>query len=603
MCGIFGIVTSNEQPLGNILLDAGRRLAYRGYDSIGCATIDREGQIDLRKDAGKIDEVNKRLRFDTMKGERGIVQLRWATFGSPSQVNAQPHLDSKASLVGAHNGNIVNNVSLREEFIAEGMVVRGTNDGESCVHAVERYINQGYNMIEAIRKAAEDLEGDYAFVIASRNEENTSGHRPLYAIKNGSGLVVGIAHQATCVSSDLPSILPLTDKILRLQDGEMVALWPDRVEIRQVSTGELVHRIPERFTKGMEVAQKGGYVHFMEKEIHEQPYTAAELIHWLEASPHVDPFVKALSNAHHLYFVGCGTSYHACVVGAAYFNQLATIPAIAVLAPQFTETLIHTLKPTDAVVFVSQSGETKDVLNALNAARLSGAQILGILNVLGSTLMHASNHYLPLACGYEISVPATKTFLNEAILFLYLADKLRRHGSHIDWGCVPDLIAETLTATDSAARHTADFLNPHDEMYYLGYGVTLGIAMEGALKLKEITYAHCEGMLSSEFKHGSLSAVHANYPVLFVTAPQDTAMMVNHVNEVACRGGHSIVVAAPSKLLRDNVDEYLLLADTRQELIPLLAVLPLQLISYYMSTSRGIDPDFPRNLSKTLTVD
>lgn len=603
MCGIFGIVTSNEQPLGNILLDAGQRLAYRGYDSIGCATIDREGRIDLRKDVGKIDEVNKRLRFDTMKGQRGIMQLRWATFGSPSQVNAQPHLDSEANLVGAHNGNIVNNVSLREEFIAEGMIVRGTNDGESCVHAVERYINQGHNMIEAIRKAARDLEGDYAFVIASRNEQNARGDHPLYAIKNGSGLVVGIADQATCVSSDLPSILPLTDKILRLQDGEMVALWPDRVEIRLVSTGELVHRTPERFTKGMEVAQKGGYVHFMEKEIHEQPYTAAELIHWLAASPHVDPFVKALSDAQHIYFVGCGTSYHACLVGAAYFNQLAAIPAIAVLAPQFTETLARTLKPTDAVVFVSQSGETKDVLNALNATRLAGAQILGILNVLGSTLMHASNHYLPLACGYEISVPATKTFLNEAILFLYLADKLRRHGSRIDWGSVPDLIAETLTATDSAARHTANLLNPHDEMYYLGYGVTLGIAMEGALKLKEITYAHCEGMLSSEFKHGPLSAVYTDYPVLFVASPQDTAMIVNHVNEVACRGGHSIVVAAPSKLLRDNVDEYLPLPDTRQELIALLAVLPLQLISYYMSTSRGINPDFPRNLSKTLTVD
>ncbi|MEE8194977.1 MAG: SIS domain-containing protein, partial [Candidatus Bipolaricaulota bacterium] len=281
----------------------------------------------------------------------------------------------------------------------------------------------------------------------------------------------------------------------------------------------------------------------------------------------------------------------------------ATIPAIAVLAPQFTETLAHTLKPTDAVVFVSQSGETKDVLNALNATHLAGAQILGILNVLGSTLMHASNHYLPLACGYEISVPATKTFLNEAILFLYLADKLRRQGSRIDWGSVPDLIAETLTATDSAARHTANLLNPHDEMYYLGYGVTLGIAMEGALKLKEITYAHCEGMLSSEFKHGPLSAVYTNYPVLFVASPQDTAMIVNHVNEVTCRGGHSIAVAAPSKLLRDNVDEYLPLPDTRQELIALLAVLPLQLISYYMSTSRGINPDFPRNLSKTLTVD
>jgi len=207
MCGIFGIVTSNEQPLGNILLDAGRRLAYRGYDSIGCATIDRAGQIDLRKDTGKIDEVNEQLRFDTMKGQRGIVQLRWATFGSPSQVNAQPHLSSRAELVGAHNGNIVNNVSLREEFIAEGMVVRGTNDGESCVHAVERYINQGCDMIEAIREAAGDLEGDYALVIASADERTSSENSPLYAIKNGSGLVVGIADTDRLRTDDPPLAL------------------------------------------------------------------------------------------------------------------------------------------------------------------------------------------------------------------------------------------------------------------------------------------------------------------------------------------------------------------------------------------------------------
>lgn len=601
MCGIFGIVKEHEEPLGEILIGAARRLAYRGYDSVGCATIDESGKIDLRKDIGKIDEVNERLNFNEMSGQRGIVQLRWATFGSPSQENAQPHLDSDGDLVGVHNGNIVNHVSLRDGFIAEGMTVRSANDGESIVHAVEHYVDRGEAMVDAIRAAAHDLQGDYALIIASSDVAGSDG--ALHAVKSGSGLVVGIADGATCVSSDLPSILPITNKILRLQDGEMVSLWPDRVELRRLSDGELIEREPEVFTEGMDAAEKGGYAHFMEKEIHEQPKAAAELIHWLDASPFVPQFLDALSSAKHLYFVGCGTSYHACMIGAAYFNRIAEIPAIPVLAPQFTETLAPILTPEDTVVFVSQSGETKDVLNALHATRKTGAKILGVLNVIGSALMHLSDHYLPLACGYEISVPATKTFLNQVVLFLYLADKLRVHGVKIDWDEIPDIIEQTLVSTKGPAKEAASILNPHDEMYYLGYGLTLGVAMEGALKLKEITYAHCEGMLSSEFKHGPLSAVHDGYPILFVTAPDDAAMMVNHINEVACRGGRPIAVACEDGLLRKHAREYIPLPDVGQEIATLVAVLPLQLISYYMSIARGIDPDFPRNLSKTLTVD
>ncbi len=598
MCGIFGIVMETEGRLGDILLSAGRRLAYRGYDSVGAATINHAGKIDLRKDVGKIDAVNGRLHFDDMAGERGIVQLRWATFGAPSYENAQPHLDSDGDLVGAHNGNIVNNVQLREEFIAAGMTVRGTNDGESCVHAVERYVDQGISMVEAIRDATRDLHGDYAFVIASRDEP-----RVIHAIKMGSGLVAGIGDGFTCVSSDLPSILPLTNRIVRIHDGEMVTLHPDRVEVRRVEDGTVIARESEEFSAGMDAAEKGGYPHFMLKEIHEQPKVARDLIHLLAASPHVDTFLASVKSARHVYFVGCGTSYHACVIGAGYFNRIAGIGAVPALAPQFTETIAHTLTPDDAVVFVSQSGETKDVVNAVHATRPTGAHVLGVLNVVGSTLMHASDHYLPLACGYEISVPATKTFLNEVIMFLYLADRLRRKGDPINWGSVPELIAKTLATTDGPAKRVAEILNPRSDMYYLGYGLTLGVAMEGALKLKEITYAHCEGMLSSEFKHGPLSAVHDGYPVLFVVAPADAAMMVNHVNEVTCRGGRAIAVGANDELLRKSVSDYIVLPDAGQELTALITVIPLQLISYYMSIARGIDPDFPRNLSKTLTVD
>ena len=291
MCGIFGIVFAEDNNLGPILIDAGHRLSYRGYDSVGCATIQADQTIDLRKDVGKVDEVASRLNFADMSGKRGILQLRWATFGNPSQANAQPHLDSDGDLVGAHNGNVVNNVELRQQFIAEGMVVRSNNDGESCVHAVERYVDRGATFLDAIRQAYADLAGDYAFVIGRKDEDC------LYAIKKGSGLVAGIGENFTCVSSDLPSLLPLTQCILRIEDGEIVVLHPDRVELYRVLDGSRIDRAPEVITESMDAAQKGGYAHFMLKEIHEQPQVARELLHVLDHSTDVARFCERLSVA------------------------------------------------------------------------------------------------------------------------------------------------------------------------------------------------------------------------------------------------------------------------------------------------------------------
>ena len=596
MCGIFGMVTDKEQPLGSILVEAGKRLSYRGYDSVGCATLHDDGVVDLRKDVGKVDEVSARHRLAEMVGRRGIVQLRWATFGAPSQVNAQPHLDSDGDMVGAHNGNVVNNVELRQQFIAEGMTVRSTNDGESCVHAVERYVNRGHDMVKAIRHAYGDLEGDYAFVIGQVGEDR------LYAIKKGSGLVVGLAEGFTCVSSDLPSILPLTRRIVRVNDGEIVTLWADRVELRRVQDGSVIERDVQVITESMEAAVKGGYPHFMLKEIHEQPQVAGELIRLLEASRHVAPMVERMAKARHLYLVGCGTSYHACLLGAVYLGRLAGRAAIPVLAPQFVAQYGPALGPDDVGVFVSQSGETKDVLNAIEAAQQRKTTILGAVNVLGSTLMNVSEKYVPLACGYEISVPATKTFMNQAVAFLFLALRMGGHSTDV-LARLPDLLEETLSAVEPQVAVLEPALAAWDDMYCLGYGLTYPIALEGALKLKEVTYAHCEGMLSTEFKHGPLSAVREGYPVLFVTGPDDVSLLVSGINETTCRGGRSIAIGEEDARLRANAHDLIVLPQVGPMLNPLLAVLPLQLLSYRLSVARGYDPDFPRNLSKTLTVD
>jgi glucosamine--fructose-6-phosphate aminotransferase (isomerizing) len=596
MCGIFGIVFDEDRSLGELLTDAGRRLSYRGYDSVGCATIDGRGRIDLRKDAGKVDDVAHRLRFSEMKGRRGIVQLRWATFGSPSQVNAQPHLDTTGRMVGAHNGNVVNNEELRREFAAEGMAVRSDNDGESCVHAVERYIARGYDTVEAVRHAYGDLEGDYAFVIG-RAEENR-----LVAIKKGSGLVAGIADGAVCLSSDLPSILPLTRRIVRVHDGEIVILEPRRVEIRRVEDGRVVERAPEEITESMDAAQKGGYPHFMLKEIHEQPDAASELIHFLEASEQVAPIVERMASARNLYFVGCGTSYHACLLGAVYFARLARRPAIPVLAPQFIAQYGPALGPADLALFVSQSGETKDVLNALAVARRHGTAILGLVNVIGSTLMRESSLHLPLACEYEISVPATKTFINQCVAFLFLALRAGEHPTD-DLALLPHLLRDTIDAVEPQVSKLQPALAGHQEFYCLGYGLTYPIALEGALKIKEITYAHCEGMLSTEFKHGPLSSVRDGYPVLFVSCPENVPLLVSGINETTCRGGRAIAIAEEDPRLQINAHELIVLPRAGALFNPVLAVLPLQLLAYKHSVALGHDPDFPRNLSKTLTVD
>ena len=595
MCGIFGIVTDKEQALGPILIEAARRLTYRGYDSVGAATISGN-KIDLRKDAGRVDDVAKKYNLAEMSGQRGITQLRWATFGEPSQVNAQPHFDSDGDLVGAHNGNVVNNVELRQQFMAEGMTVRSHNDGESCVHAVERYIDRGYDFIEAIRRAHGDLQGDYAFVIGRINDDK------LYAIKKGSGLVVGIGQGFCCVSSDLPSILPLTRTIVRIQDGEIITLWADHVELRSVKDGSLIQREPEQISETMEAVQKGGYAHFMLKEIHDQPQVAREVLHMLAHNQEVQTVLDKIKTARHVYLIGCGTSYHACLAGSVYFAQLAGKAVIPVLATQFIPQYLATVGPEDVGVFVSQSGETKDVLNALQAAEGRGMPCFGLANVIGSTLSKTTECWLPLCCGYEISVPATKTFTNQVVTFLVLAYRLGGRDTR-ELEQIPALMEQTLASCAAQVEALTPSINAWNDLYCLGYGATYAMALEGALKLKEITYAHCEGMLSTEFKHGPLSAVTQGFPILFAAGPQDVPLIVSGINEVTCRGGRAIAIGQEDASLRANASELIVLPETTPQISALLAVLPLQLLAYHMSVSRGYDPDFPRNLSKTLTVD
>lgn len=596
MCGIFGIVFANDRPLGRLLTGAARRLSYRGYDSVGAAAISTDGRIDLRKAPGKVEEVAEKLGFAELTGSRGICQLRWATFGAPSYDNAQPHLDSDGDLVGAHNGNVVNNAELRRQFLAEGMVVRGTNDGESCVHAVERYVNRGLSLPEAVRAAYRDLLGDFAFVIGN-NRENF-----LVAVKKGSGLVVGLGPDFTCCSSDLPSILPLTRRVLPVEDGEMVILRPDGVELRRVDDGTLIQRPAKEVGDNMGVPEKGGFPHYMLKEIHEQAAAARELVHLLQHSEHLPAMAEELAKARRVFLVGSGSSHHACLVGSAFFARLANILAVPALPQQLVEQYGPALAADDVALFVSQSGETKDVLNAVGFGATKGIKALGLVNVLGSTLTRKVARYLPLACGWEISVPATKTYTNQVIALLALAAQAGGRGLD-PLLAAPSWLERAVKELDGTARALARQLTKTQKLFILGYGLGHGVALEGALKIKEVTGLPCEGMFSSEFKHGPLAMVEQGTPVLFTTSPSGCLMLTNHVTEVTCRGGYAIVIAPESEPLRAEASQFIPLPVGSEVEYAVVGAVPFQLFAYHLAVTLGFDPDYPRNLSKTLTVD
>jgi len=604
MCGIFGIVfKSNREDLGSILLQAGRKLTYRGYDSVGMASFMDES-VELKKDVGEIEEVNKKYKFEKLVGSKGIVQLRWATFGPPSQRNAQPHFDCTKNLVGAHNGNIINTMELINELSDKNHVFKGENDGEVVVHVVEDEYRKKKEMKAAIQEADRILKGDYAYVISERKSEK------MYCVKKYSSLFLGVGDDFICCSSDLPSIIQFTDVIVPIYDGEYIEYTWNTFQIRNLSSGERIKRSPYRCTLDIEQAEKGEFPHFMLKEIYEQPEKAQALINFLRESSQAEEFLERLKKESRVYLIGSGSSYNACVLGSYYLNKIAGIEAVPVIAGAFKEFLGEGDVSRGAYILVSQSGETKDVVSVLNHLEKKKAKkIFAIVNVLGSSLQLRLKHFLPLLSNIEISVPATKTFTNQVIIFLYLAMKLGEiKGKKVEslaeaFDKLPMLIEKTLSLTSQMGREMAKVLAGKEYLYYLGYGIAYGACLEAALKMKEITYIPCEGMYSSEFKHGPLAIIKKDDWVLFLSTLEDSYMSLSHINEVSCRLGKICTISPPDDSLALNSEELIPLPSQNYFLAPLLSVIVAQQIAYYVSQEKGINPDQPRNISKTLTVD
>ncbi|UCC39346.1 MAG: glutamine--fructose-6-phosphate transaminase (isomerizing), partial [Candidatus Aminicenantes bacterium] len=559
--------------------------------------------IELRKDVGEIEEVNKKYNFKKLKGNKGIVQLRWATFGPPSKENSQPHFDCLKNSVGAHNGNIINTKELIRQYEKKGHAFQGENDGEVVVHVVEEGYKQK-SMTIAIQEADTVLKGDYAYVIAQKNSDK------MFCVKKYSSLFLGIGKDFICCSSDLPSIIQFTDSIVPVYDGEYIEYTWNTYRIRKLSSGTEIERKPYKCSLDIEEAQKGEFPHFMLKEIHEQPEKAQALINFLKEPGQVDEFCRGLKDESRVYLIGSGSSYNACVLGAYYLNKISGIEAVPVVAGAFKEFLSHGDFSQGTYILVSQSGETKDVVSVLNFLEEKKAKkIFALVNVLGSSLQLRVKNYLPLLSNIEISVPATKTFTNQVITFLYLALRLgeirdkKKAISEEELERIPSLIEKTLSLNSEKCQQIARFLVKNEYLYYLGFGISYGACLEAALKMKEITYIPCEGMYSSEFKHGPLSIIKERDWILFLSTLEDIHMTLSHINEVSCRLGKICTIAPPDDSLSLNSDELIPLPSQNYFIVPLLAVIVAQLLGYYMSQEKGINPDQPRNISKTLTVD
>ena len=608
MCGIFGIIFDSERKdLGEILIRAAKRLTYRGYDSAGFAVFSINGETTLRKAPGKLDKVVNELNIKELSGNRGIVQLRWATFGQPSQENSQPHYDCDGDIIGAHNGNIVNTTSLIEEFTREGHTIRGTNDGEVVVHAFEKYFDQTKDIKEAIMLANKILEGDYAFIVSQKDIKK------MLAVKMGSSLYMGIGKDFICCSSDLPSILELTDQIVRLNDGEFVIYDSKNYQIFDIESGEEIKRESEKSTISIESANLEGFPHYMLKEIYEQPKKTKELLELLKnSSSDISGVAEILNNSNRIFLIGSGTSYHACLIGAYYLSNLTNLKVFPFIAGAFNEYYLETFNESDAVICVSQSGETKDVINVINSLRKRNkGKIIGIVNNIGSSIAIKSDKFLNISAGLEVSVPATKTFMNQILLFLYLGAFIGsksgiQKATDIlkDIDQIPSLLENTLKVAEPLCKDLIENIcSTANDFYYLGYGINYGTALEGALKIKEVFYRHCEGMYSSEFKHGPLSIVEEGYPIIFVTCKEDSQMVLSHINEITCRKGYVITISPYLSEYEKNSTKIIPLPDAEKYFTPFIDTIATQLIAYYASVNDGLNPDLPRNISKTLTVD
>jgi len=617
MCGIFGCILKDGQA-APIIHAALKRLEYRGYDSVGEATLD-EGKLYVKKDAGKIDEVHMRRNLDDLPGHIGIGHTRWATHGAPFQVNAHPHFDCSdpPKIAVVHNGIIENFAELRRELEDAGHVFRSKTDTEVIPHLIEEYLNSKQfatkvnvdsEFINATIAAIGRLQGSYALAVVS-----TSDPDMILCARNESPLVLGIADNAWYFASDIPAFLPLTNKIIFVENGELVVLREDLLEIRKVADGSLVSRETKLVDWPPEMVEKQGYPHFMLKEIHEQPHCLRNTLRlqdkYLELLP------TFLDRAREVIMVACGTSYHACLAASYMFSKLSFLATYPVIASEFAEQHGKSVSIDSTILAVSQSGETADTLAAVETARQRAATILGLTNVVGSTLTRISRVYIGQQSGPEIGVAATKTFTSQLSVLSQLAIRLAKKRGKVSQEeidlleekieKIPDIVEQIVETQEEKIRTLARKYKGKQCFFFLGRGISYATALEGRLKLMEIAYVPSIAFPAGESKHGPISLITQGFPVIFVCPPDETRRtVIGNIMEMKARGASIIAICEKGdEDIIKLVDDYVEIKEGIPGVLsPIPYVVPLQLFAYYMAIERGCDPDMPRNLAKSVTV-
>jgi glucosamine--fructose-6-phosphate aminotransferase (isomerizing) len=595
MCGIVGCVLK-EKKAAPILLDSISKLEYRGYDSVGIATaVDRK--INLKKDAGKIKEVDKKLDLKDMEGSFGIAHVRWATHGDPNKTNSHPHLNMDRTIAVVHNGIIENSAEIKEELIGEGYKFKSETDTEVIPHLLDKYMKTGLDLENALRKVLDVIHGSYAIAAICVDEPGR-----VVATRKDSPLIVGIGHDEYFVASDYPAILKYARDIIFPEQGEIVVLNPDGVTVKD-EYDNVINKEVTTINWSPEMAEKGGYDHFMIKEINEQD-TAIQ--NTLTQRENVQQIVDELKgDINRVVFVACGTSYHASLIGKYLIEPLAGIPTEVLLASEFKYSA-RTLDEKTLVIFISQSGETADTLKALDIANET-SKTLAIVNVVGSSMTRRAQYVIQTQAGPEIGVAATKTYVSQLTAIYLFAGLLAGDEELLSkLEKVPDYINEILKDSEVIKQLSVKYRYAKD-FFYLGRGYAYPTALEGALKLKEITYIHGEGYAAGELKHGPLALIDKGIPVVVLLPPGDNLeKTMSNLEEVRARGADVLAIGArKDKEQFTHAKDIFLINDEVDEIIaPLVYIVPLQLLSYYVAISKeGVDPDKPKNLAKCVTVE
>ena len=606
MCGIIGCILKDGSA-APLLHRALKRREYRGYDSAGIATI-QNGRIYIKKDSGKIDEIHRRLNLDDLPGSMGIAHTRWATHGAPTMENAHPHLDCKRQVAVVHNGVIENYLELKRELQDRGHHFTSRTDTEVIPHLIEEELENGKSLYEAVLETVRRLKGSYAIAVISTGNPDV-----IICARNESPLIVGVSENGSYCASDIPAILPYTNKIVPLKNGEICILKSSSVEIRRISDGSKITRPPKTIDWTIDMAEKQGYPYFMLKEIYEQPQSLRNALRLQEQ--YLDLLARFLDRGREVFLVACGTSYHACLAASYMFSKLARLTTYPVIASEFIERYGDSVGIDSVLLAVSQSGETYDTLKAVDHARMRAATILGITNTVGSTLTRVSRAYIVQQSGPEIGVAATKTFTAQLIVLAQLALRLAKIRGKMSQDEIdeidgklremPKIVEKVLAETEGKIKSLAEKYHDREFFIFLGRGISTATALEGRLKLLEITYIPSLAYSAAESKHGPISVVEKDTPVIFICPRDETRKdIIGNIAEMKARGAEIITICeeGDSEIIELSDQHIAMPKGIPGVLTPIPYIIPLQLFAYYMAVEKGLDPDKPRNLAKSVTV-